>query len=183
MVSGQRGENPMDLSKQFLESIIQLQNAASKNEIRFSLCGVWWVDNTLYAASGYYGASIKVEEKTEEKIFFDSDSIKKIKAFLATHKRISPTYEFKDRFLSALGDKVYLPEVKAEWIDIARVLDVKEEGKHCVSFNAEYLSNLAKAIGENKNNRVVKLYIDVENKLAPIVVKSEHTGVLMPCRS
>ena len=173
----------MVLSKQFLKSIIQLQNAASKEEMRFSLCGVWWADNKLYAANSHYGASITVEETTEEKIFFDNDSIKKIKAFIDTHKRIEPTYEFNDRFLSALGDKIYLQEVKAEWIDIPRVLDVKEEGKHVVSFNAEYLFNLAKAIGENKNNRVVKLYIDVENKLSPIVVKSEHTGVLMPCRS
>jgi hypothetical protein len=174
----------MELSKQFLKSIIQLQNAASKDEIRFSLCGVWWVDNTLYAANGYYGASIPVSYNTPNKVFFSHDDIKKIKFLLDQFKKIEPTFTLEGKTLSALGESVILSlRDDVPFIDIARVLDVKEEGKHVVSFNAEYLFNLAKAIGENKNNRVVKLYIDVESKLAPIVVKSEHTGVLMPCRS
>ena len=173
----------MEISKQFLEQIVQLSGAASKEEIRYSLWGVWWVDNTLYAANGHYGASIPVSYNTKDKIFFNHDDIKKIKFLVSGFKKLEPTFTLEGKELSCMGEKVTLRLDTPEYVDIGRVLDVKTEGKHVVSFNADYLLTLAKAIGNNKSNRVVKLHIDTLQKLSPIVVESEFTGVLMPCRS
>lgn len=173
----------MELSKQFLEDIVMLSNAASKEEIRYGLWGVWWVDNALYASNGHYGASIPVSYNAPDKVFFNWDDIKKIKFFLSEYKKIEPTFTLEGNTLKCMGDSINLRLDKdAPFIDIARVLQVNTEGRFKVSFNAEYLASLAKAIGVNKNNRNVVLSFDTNNKLAPIVVQSEHTGVLMPCR-
>jgi len=173
-----------------IESIIQINKAASKDSVRYSLNGVRVipVDSgvKLQACDGHILSERDSSEQIEgldRPVIISSDSIKTLKSFFAANKKAKFSFKLDGRFVvaSTVGQSLSLETIDAEYPDVERAKP-KFDTYFKVSFNPALLFELCESLRGGKADKVATLEFS-NDKLTPIKVKfSGNSGVLMPCR-
>jgi DNA polymerase III sliding clamp (beta) subunit (PCNA family) len=180
----------MKQMNEFIESIITLSNAASNDHIRYMLCGVHveQIDGKLKlkACDGHILAERFAEQEIEgfvKPIIISTDSIKLLKSFYRTNKKMPFVFKMRDRFLdvSCFGQSLSLETIDAEYPNTDRTKPNFETHLK-VSFNPSLLYDLCEALRSGKGDKVATLEFS-SDKLVPIKVSfGGNNGILMPCR-
>jgi len=195
--------NPITDIRSLITSILKMSNMASKDAMKIMLNGV-----CLQSREGKLrvvatnGAALAVEEtdipcpKGFREAIILLEELPKLKTLLKLGGNLSEFFfeqriddgVKKLRFWYGNADKA-LNEcliicLDAEYPDVDR-FQKKDCGSFSIGINAEFLLNLAKSLTEKTERNQIKLRIDVDEKLAPIVVSTideSRYGIIMPVR-
>jgi DNA polymerase III sliding clamp (beta) subunit (PCNA family) len=191
---------------ELLQKIIAFsENVACRDEIRYALQGVCLQLNDssilkVIATDGHRLVQETVScpdslretmnKMNKKEIIVSSSNIKMLKLFMKQNGK-NDCYSFipftgtnginnHGITLRYMGNVLVLELLDVEYPDVNQILKGLKKGTHKISFNAEYLYKLSKAM---KKDNIVVLELNLDEKLAPITINYENTlGILMPCR-
>jgi len=187
-------------NKNIIDRLIKLMPISSKDETRHHLCGVCIEQATdrreliLTVTDGHKAIRETVQHDYLPELIGD-------KKYLVTRDQLP--------ILKAMlkANKIYMPEIKlnridtsedisfrcggftftAEWLqnypNVEQIIPDKNKLDKVLSFNAQYLIDLANALADGNKDTVIKLCF--KDVTTPIIIKNTRTNreaVLMPCR-
>jgi DNA polymerase III sliding clamp (beta) subunit (PCNA family) len=190
-----------------LQKIIAFsENVSCKDATRYSLQGVCLrlKEETLLVVAtdghrmiqeqGMCPDSLRetMNKMNKKEIIVSNENIKMLKLFMKGQVKGS-NYSFQQvvnvdnnnqqknaLVLRNMGNILILELIDCEYPNTDQIVKGLKTPTHKISFNAEYLYKLSKAM---KKDSVVVLEMNLNEELAPITINHENTlGVLMPCR-
>jgi len=194
----------MEISRTLLETIMRINNSASKDETRIFLCGVHLLENdgklNIEATDGHqliressdFDQDLCYELTKLDGIILASTGIKRLKAFLAEYKMCMKfTFEVSEdqlKIMVGTSDAFILSTIKREYPKTASVIPTKYDNDNSISIgvNIALLHQVWKSMGQDKTrNGIVKMTVSKTNNLAPILINTtnkahESIGVVMP---
>lgn len=178
----------MIVSKQFKNLA---KKAASKDGTRYNLQCVYADKNAgaLVATNGHIMVSVAADE-------IERDALISVDAYNRAHQLCSRSDDHAYIELldggTAMRDGAVFPDQPGEFPNWRQIQAADRSGKVPVTFNAQLLHDISKALGQGKTDGVT-LWVDPDNTHKPIRVEiyAEHCdemnertfGVLMPMRN
>lgn len=161
-----------------MESIIRLFKAASKDETRSHICGVFVTQKKAYSTDGYIAATCDIDDESiTEEMFFPNESLTLLKSTVIHAKSM------KHRLVPPLAYAGFTKEINTCYpsTPIENMLKAKKETIE-VKLNAKLLFDLVSSM-QTQNGKHQDFMVTLNyRKRQPcrVTLKNNQKGIIMP---